>query len=200
MHADKDGSLDRSILRELANNVFTVTFHLPLLNMLSRFRNLHRVHPLAVLFLHRSPGLVWLSTPSRPPADYIRTDFTVEDGLPSNVVNAIVQTRNGFLWVGTDAGLVRFNGSRFIPFELRHGQQTQGSVRALAEGSGRCPLGWYWRRPGAYTEGGSGRLRPVFDSFSSIRRPFERCNQLSAFCTGWLVVGRHGERTLPVER
>jgi Two component regulator propeller len=39
------------------------------------------------------------------PSDYIRTDFTVEDGLPDNVVDAIVQTQDGVLWVGTQSGL-----------------------------------------------------------------------------------------------
>jgi ligand-binding sensor domain-containing protein len=57
--------------------------------------------------------------PRSPTSNFIRSDFTVEDGLPSNVVNAIVQTRNGFLWVGTDAGLVSFNGRRFISIEFR---------------------------------------------------------------------------------
>jgi ligand-binding sensor domain-containing protein len=33
---------------------------------------------------------------------YIGKNFTVEDGLLSNRVNAIVQTRDGFLWVGTE--------------------------------------------------------------------------------------------------
>ncbi len=69
----------------------------------------------------------------------------MEDGLPSNVVNAIVQTRNGFLWVGTDAGLVRFNGRRFIPFELRQPRRTQGGIRALVEG----PDGALWVGTGA---------------------------------------------------
>src|ERR1700754_1994111 len=43
--------------------------------------------------------------PNQPATSYLRTTFTVEDGLSSNVVNAIVQTRNGFLWIATDAGL-----------------------------------------------------------------------------------------------
>ena len=83
--------------------------------------------------------------PQSPTSDYIRTDFTVEDGLPSNVINAIVQTRNGFLWVGTDAGLVRFNGRRFTAMELRPPQRAQGSVRALVEG----PDGALWVGTGA---------------------------------------------------
>jgi ligand-binding sensor domain-containing protein len=39
----------------------------------------------------------------------------VEDGLPDNVVNAILQSRDGFLWIGTYAGLARFNGREFMP-------------------------------------------------------------------------------------
>jgi len=36
-----------------------------------------------------------------------------KDGLPSDSVTAIAQTADGFLWVGTDRGLVRFDGIRF---------------------------------------------------------------------------------------
>src|SRR5262245_32292586 len=38
------------------------------------------------------------------------------EGLPQNAVNAILQTRDGFLWVGTDGGLARFDGVRFRKF------------------------------------------------------------------------------------
>src|ERR1700743_2616926 len=59
--------------------------------------------------------------PQQPTSSYLRTDFTVEDGLPDNQVNAITQTRNGFLWVGTDAGLARFDGEHFTQIRLRAG-------------------------------------------------------------------------------
>jgi ligand-binding sensor domain-containing protein/signal transduction histidine kinase len=73
--------------------------------------------------------------PTQPATSYIRTAFTVEDGLSSNVVNAIVQTRNGFLWIGTDAGLNRFDGRHFTPIYFRGPRATpQGVVSALAEG------------------------------------------------------------------
>ncbi len=73
--------------------------------------------------------------PTQPAISYMRTTFTVEDGLSSNVVNAIVQTRDGFLWIGTDAGLNRFNGRRFTPIYFRGPKSTpQGIVSALAEG------------------------------------------------------------------
>jgi signal transduction histidine kinase/ligand-binding sensor domain-containing protein len=73
--------------------------------------------------------------PKQPATSYLRNTFTVEDGLSSNVVNAIVQTRNGFLWIGTDAGLNRFNGRHFTPIYFRGSESTpQGIVNTLAEG------------------------------------------------------------------
>jgi ligand-binding sensor domain-containing protein/signal transduction histidine kinase len=72
---------------------------------------------------------------TQPAAGYIRTGFTVEDGLPSNVVNAIFQTQNGFLWIGTDAGLARFNGRHFTMIDFRGPLSAAPDVvRALAEG------------------------------------------------------------------
>jgi signal transduction histidine kinase/ligand-binding sensor domain-containing protein len=68
--------------------------------------------------------------------DYIRTNFTVEDGLPDNVVNAILQTGNGLLWVGTESGLASFDGREFIPIDLHvAGAPPQGSVGSLVEAS-----------------------------------------------------------------
>lgn len=57
--------------------------------------------------------------PHQPANTYLRADFTIEDGLPDNTVNAILQTRNGFLWVGTDGGLARFDGERFTRIRFR---------------------------------------------------------------------------------
>jgi ligand-binding sensor domain-containing protein/signal transduction histidine kinase len=45
-------------------------------------------------------------------------------GLPQNTVNAIVQTLDGYLWVGTRDGLARFDGVRFTVFGLRDGLQS----------------------------------------------------------------------------
>lgn len=42
--------------------------------------------------------------------------FTDDDGLPSSGVNAVVQTRDGYLWVGTFGGLARFDGLTFTIF------------------------------------------------------------------------------------
>ncbi|HWD20969.1 MAG TPA: two-component regulator propeller domain-containing protein [Verrucomicrobiae bacterium] len=53
-----------------------------------------------------------------------------EQGLPQNFVRAVAQTRDGYLWVGSDDGVGRFDGLRFVPFGLREGLNS-GPVRTL---------------------------------------------------------------------
>src|ERR1700678_286618 len=64
-------------------------------------------------------------------SSYLRTDFTVEEGLPDNEVNAITQTANGFLWVGTDGGLARFDGEHYTQIRLRAGKSKEIPVSFL---------------------------------------------------------------------
>ena len=42
--------------------------------------------------------------------------WQIEDGLPQNSVQTIVQTKDGYLWMGTQEGLVRFDGVKFKIF------------------------------------------------------------------------------------
>jgi len=48
--------------------------------------------------------------------DYVVRGWNVEDGLPENTVSAVVQTRDGYLWLGSYGGLVRFDGVKFTVF------------------------------------------------------------------------------------
>jgi ligand-binding sensor domain-containing protein len=54
----------------------------------------------------------------RPPT-LTRRAWTTDQGLPDNWVKAIAQTRDGYLWVGTQGGLARFDGVRFVVFDQR---------------------------------------------------------------------------------
>jgi signal transduction histidine kinase/ligand-binding sensor domain-containing protein len=75
---------------------------------------------------------VWQSRALDPQSSsYLRTDFTVEQGLPDDEVNAITQTPNGFLWVGTDSGLARFDGEHFAQIRLRGGISKELPVSSL---------------------------------------------------------------------
>ncbi len=49
--------------------------------------------------------------------EYSLTSWTTEDGLLTPWVTAIAQDEEGYLWLGTENGLVRFDGVRFVPFD-----------------------------------------------------------------------------------
>jgi ligand-binding sensor domain-containing protein/signal transduction histidine kinase len=50
--------------------------------------------------------------------DFVVSHWGRENGLPDNSVTCLAQTRDGYLWVGTAAGLARFDGVRFAPLNL----------------------------------------------------------------------------------
>src|SRR3954466_6195138 len=47
------------------------------------------------------------------PQDLTLRAWTKQQGLPDDSVTAVLQTRDGYLWVGTSGGLARFDGVRF---------------------------------------------------------------------------------------
>ncbi len=51
--------------------------------------------------------------PNRLVSQYVREQWTTEKGFSGGVIRAIAQTANGYLWIGTDNGLIRFDGFNF---------------------------------------------------------------------------------------
>lgn len=58
--------------------------------------------------------------PSKAITQYVHEVWTTANGLPQNSVVAIAQTPDGYLWLGTENGLVRFDGVRFVTFDRRN--------------------------------------------------------------------------------
>ena len=72
--------------------------------------------------------------PSTPLANLGRQIWAMESGLPQNTVQALVQTRDGFVWLGTEAGLVRFDGIGFQVFDRNSSPSLPGNdVSSLLE-------------------------------------------------------------------
>ena len=69
---------------------------------------------------------VWALDPRQPVSSYIRTQFSTSEGLLGSVVNQIVQSKDGFLWLIVGGGLIRFDGRHF------NGFRSPLHVRALA--------------------------------------------------------------------
>jgi signal transduction histidine kinase/ligand-binding sensor domain-containing protein len=64
--------------------------------------------------------------------DYTVTTWSYKEGLPAGRIRAIAQDRDGYLWLGTDVGLFRFDGVRFVAWELReHAERPIEAVMAL---------------------------------------------------------------------
>jgi len=61
------------------------------------------------------------SAPDKAEANAFLIDtWQTPQGLPENLVDCILQTRDGYLWVGTYGGLARFDGIRFVTFGVHN--------------------------------------------------------------------------------
>jgi signal transduction histidine kinase/ligand-binding sensor domain-containing protein len=114
----------------------------------------------AILVLQ--PATTLALDPARLITQYGLDIWLTRDGLPQNSVKAIVQTRDGYLWLGTSGGLARFDGVRFAIFNRANTPQLRDSrITALAEG----PDGSLWIGTAA---GGLIRLKDgVFQAYRS---------------------------------
>lgn len=74
--------------------------------------------------------------PNKAPTQYVLDSWLIEKGLPRNTISAAVQTRDGYLWFGTEEGLVRFDGAQFTLYNLQNTPALKSdTIRALYEGS-----------------------------------------------------------------
>ena len=75
----------------------------------------------------------------KPLSAYYRETWTTRQGLPHNQVNAIAQSPDGYLWLGTWEGLVRYNGLEFHVFDRANTPELKDngirSVRTSADGA-----------------------------------------------------------------
>lgn len=69
-----------------------------------------------ILFLH---SFLFSLKPGKDITQYIPDVWGIEQGLPQSTINAIIQTDEGYLWLGTQEGLVRFDGVDFDVFDKR---------------------------------------------------------------------------------
>jgi ligand-binding sensor domain-containing protein/signal transduction histidine kinase len=73
--------------------------------------------------------------PTTPVKRMGRQAWTMENGLPQNTVQALVAAKSGFLWLGTEVGLVRFDGYAFLTLSASTRPRFAASdVRGIFEG------------------------------------------------------------------
>ena len=82
---------------------------------------------------------VFALDPSLDISQYAHTTWTFQNGFSHGAVYAIAQTADGYLWLGTQSGVFRFDGVRMTPLPLAPGQQLRttevGSLLPARDGT-----------------------------------------------------------------
>ncbi|MCP4152669.1 MAG: response regulator [bacterium] len=87
-----------------------------------------------ILFFFTITLMMYSLDPGKRIAQYIHETWGTEDGLPQLTVRSIIRTRDGYLWLGTHEGLIRFDGVRFEVFDKRKKEQlTDNLINTLYE-------------------------------------------------------------------
>ncbi len=66
--------------------------------------------------------------PAKAITQFHRDIWNTDDGLPQNTVPAIAKASNGYLWFGTELGLVRFDGVRFTVFDKSNTPELKSNI------------------------------------------------------------------------
>jgi ligand-binding sensor domain-containing protein/signal transduction histidine kinase len=107
---------------------------------------------------------------SRLAGPYTIDGWETDDGLPQNSVIAMTQTRDGYLWLGTQSGLVRFDGIHVTEFEDRRAPELKSACIVLLFEDSRTNL-WVGTQAGGLVRvaGGEVLSLPVGDGRADRR-------------------------------
>src|SRR6266446_2292140 len=125
--------------------------------------------------------------PNRLPSQYVREQWTTETRFPGGGVNGIAQTADGYLWVGTDRGLIRFDGFDFKPISFTSitTAPNVSMLQLLTDARGTL-----WIRPeGAYL------VRQEDGKFESVRYGLDAITAVSKDNNDGVLVSSIGQGT-----
>lgn len=103
-----------------------------------------------VMTLILGVSFVYALDPGKPVEFYRHNVWTAEDGLPMNTVISITQTPDGYIWLGTETGLVRFDGLEFDVFSSENTPELLNNL-ILSLHSGQGGELWIGTRGGGIT-------------------------------------------------
>jgi signal transduction histidine kinase/ligand-binding sensor domain-containing protein len=130
--------------------------------------------------------------PLREISQYVHDRWDRDRGFPGGAVHAIAQTTDGYLWIGTDWGLVRFDGIQFLRVrDSRTEAQTLARVVGLAAGRQgdlcvRLPGPNVLRYHNGEFEDAVPRFGPREDAFTSMATAADGAILLAGFVSGIL--------------
>jgi len=90
--------------------------------------------------------------------------FTVNDGLASNLVYSSMEDNRGFLWVGTDNGVCRFDGKYFKRYAQPDGVPDNDVLEVIKENDGTIWINTFKQGPCYYDEASDRFVNPLKDA------------------------------------
>jgi signal transduction histidine kinase/CheY-like chemotaxis protein/ligand-binding sensor domain-containing protein len=88
---------------------------------------------LSTVFLLLCNTTFYALDPKKSLSQYALDVWQEKEGLPQATVNVIKQTKDGYIWVGTNEGLCRFDGVRFVTFEDKQIDFVRKDILTLEE-------------------------------------------------------------------
>lgn len=70
--------------------------------------------------------------------------FTTSDGLPSNEIYTVFQDKKGYIWLGTDKGVCRYNGHQFENYGIDHGLKHLEINKIMYDANGKLWFSSYF--------------------------------------------------------
>ncbi len=104
--------------------------------------------------------------PDKAILQYAHAAWGYEQGLPHTTVPAILQTRDGYMWFGTELGLARFDGVRFSVFDHKNTPQLKSNV-ILALAQDWDGTLWIGTKGGGLTQFRDGKFVAVAESLGA---------------------------------
>jgi ligand-binding sensor domain-containing protein/two-component sensor histidine kinase len=87
-----------------------------------------------LIILLAVPGLLCGLDPDEQLTQYTHATWTLAQGLPQDTIRSITQTDDGYLWIGTNEGLARFDGYDFVTYTRDNGSLPNQRVSKLWAG------------------------------------------------------------------
>lgn len=87
------------------------------------------------MLVFQSGNLAFALEPDRSSEQYVHTSWAADKGFISGSISSIAQSSDGYLWLGSERGLLRFDGYEFSLIDAAHlpGGHPTGPVRGLRE-------------------------------------------------------------------
>ena len=126
-----------------------------------------RIVPWITLLIAGFTPVGFALDPNRPVTTYRHEVWREDEGLLHSTINSILQARNGYIWLATYYGIVRFDGVRFTGFDTTNTPGLQANhIRALAED--RDGTIWIASRKGlSQLRDGAFSIFPLGDRFAN---------------------------------